>query len=88
MEKIINVFTVTALKRDVEKKWTVFENIASLSQIAATLYSQNFDYAVIYDQERKYKLGSWNKRRGIVLYKTKAKVEKRVIPIKINNSAY
>lgn len=82
MEKTYNVYTLTSLKRDAEKKWTAFENITSLSQMATTLFDQNFDYAVIYDQKSKYKLGSWNKRRGIVLHKTKRNLKNSPDPTK------
>jgi len=75
MEKQEIIYSVTGLKRNDEKKWTIFEHVTSLEKIATVLIADNFDYAVIYDKDKKYKLGAWSREKGIFLHKNKRKVQ-------------
>jgi len=64
-------FDVAALKRNSEQEWTLFDNV-TLEEMTIALPAGHFDYAVIYDKEKK-KVGYWNSEKGVTLYPHKKK---------------
>lgn len=68
-------FDVAAIKRTVEKEWTLFDNV-TVDEIAIAMPAGHFDYAVIYDKKKK-KIGYWNPEKGIVFHPPKKKKKKK-----------